>query len=46
MQKVAVIVPGIMGSVLELNGEVIWPGSVWDLIRSYKKMKELMRMMK
>ena len=42
MQKVAVVVPGIMGSQLELNGEVIWPGSIWNLIGSYKKMKELM----
>jgi len=42
MQKVAVIVPGIMGSKLELNGKVIWPGSIWDLVGSYKKMKELM----
>ena len=41
MHKVAVLVPGIMGSVLELNGEVIWPGSVWSLIGTYKKMKEL-----
>lgn len=42
MNKVAILVPGIMGSVLELNGEVIWPGSVWSLLGTYKKMTELM----
>ena len=42
MPHVAIVVPGIMGSQLELNGEVIWPGSVLNLIGSYKKMEELM----
>ena len=43
MPHVAIIVPGIMGSVLELNGEIIWPGPVRSLVLPYKKMKELMR---
>ncbi|HWT00859.1 MAG TPA: hypothetical protein VN256_11485 [Pyrinomonadaceae bacterium] len=42
MAHVAIIVPGIMGSQLELNNEVIWPGSVWSLIGSYKMMDELL----
>jgi len=42
MPHVAIVVPGIMGSQLELNGEVIWPGSLLNLIGSYKKMEELM----
>ncbi len=42
MAHVAIIVPGIMGSQLELNNEVIWPGSVWSLISSYKEMDKLM----
>src|SRR5262249_30490045 len=42
MPQVAILVPGIMGSQLELKGEVIWPGSVLSLIGSYKKMEELM----
>jgi pimeloyl-ACP methyl ester carboxylesterase len=31
-----------MGSVLTLNGEVIWPGSLGSLILAYKKMGELL----
>src|SRR5688572_20205188 len=42
MAHVAIIIPGIMGSVLELNGEVIWPGSLLSLIGSYKKMGKLL----
>ena len=42
MPHVAILVPGIMGSVLELDGEVIWPGPVRSLILPYKKMKELL----
>jgi pimeloyl-ACP methyl ester carboxylesterase len=31
-----------MGSVLSLDSEVIWPGSLGSLILAYKKMKELL----
>jgi len=42
MTQVAVLVPGIMGSVLELNGKLIWPGPMSSLVFSYKLMPELM----
>jgi pimeloyl-ACP methyl ester carboxylesterase len=42
MTKVAILVPGIMGSRLELNGELIWPGSLLSLIGPYKKMDKLL----
>jgi pimeloyl-ACP methyl ester carboxylesterase len=43
MTEVVILLPGIMGSVLKLGEEVIWPGSVASLLLPYKKMKELMR---
>lgn|SRR5215472_91371 len=43
MPHVAILVPGVMGSVLELDGEIIWPGPVTSLIFPYGKMKELLR---
>lgn len=43
MNHVAVVVPGIMGSVLKLGNEVIWPGSPGDLIGGHSKMRELLR---
>ena len=43
MQHVIILVPGIMGSVLELDGEVIWPGSTASLILPFKNMKKLLR---
>lgn len=42
MANVAIVIPGIMGSVLELHGEVIWPGSPLDLYLPYNKMAKLM----
>jgi pimeloyl-ACP methyl ester carboxylesterase len=42
MTRVAIVVPGIMGSELRLNGEVIWPGSFLSLFLPYGKMNELM----
>lgn len=47
MTRVAVLVPGIMGSVLKLKRadgtrEVVWPGPVSSLVLPYKKMDELM----
>jgi phospholipase A1 len=43
MTAVAILIPGIMGSVLKLDDEVIWPGPAASLIFPYTKMAELMR---
>lgn len=43
MTHIVILVPGIMGSILELDGEVIWPGPVNSLLLPYGKMRELMR---
>ena len=41
---VVVLLPGIMGSVLELGNEVVWPGSVGNLLWSeYKQMDKLLK---
>src|SRR5438128_1008040 len=42
MTRVAILVPGIMGSVLKLKNEVIWPGALDELLLPYRKMKQLM----
>lgn len=42
MKQVAVLVPGLMGSQLAYNGEVIWPGPVGQLWLPYGKMAELL----
>src|SRR5688500_15977086 len=47
MTKVVILVPGIMGSVLELKkadgtSEVIWPGPFASLVFAYSKMNELL----
>jgi pimeloyl-ACP methyl ester carboxylesterase len=43
MTPCVVLVPGILGSVMELNGEVIWPGSVLNVfITRYDKMDKLL----
>lgn len=42
MTHVAVLIPGIMGSVLKLGDEVIWPGSVLEILLPYKKMEQLL----
>jgi phospholipase A1 len=43
MTECVVLTPGILGSVLELNGEVIWPGSVLNaFITRYDKMDKLL----
>jgi phospholipase A1 len=43
MTSCVVVVPGIMGSVLKLNGQVIWPGSVLNaFITRYDEMNELL----
>jgi pimeloyl-ACP methyl ester carboxylesterase len=43
MTAVVILIPGIMGSVLKLGDEIIWPGPVASLIFPYGKMAELMR---
>jgi len=42
MPHVVMFLPGIMGSVLKLGEDVIWPGSVSSLVLPYKKMPELL----
>ena len=42
MAHVAILIPGIMGSVLELNGEVVWPGTPLELLLPYRKMDKLL----
>jgi pimeloyl-ACP methyl ester carboxylesterase len=39
---VVVLVPGIMGSVLQRNGQTIWPGPVHSLLLPYRLMEELL----
>ena len=43
MKHIVVFLPGIMGSELWLDDELIWPGPASSLIFKYKKMAELMR---
>lgn len=43
MKHVVVLIPGVMGSVLKLGQDEIWPGPVRSLVLPYRKMKELMR---
>lgn len=43
MKHVAVLVPGLMGSELQYQGEVIWPGPVSQLWLPYGKMAELLQ---
>jgi phospholipase A1 len=43
MIHVVIFLPGIMGSVLSLGEEIIWPGSAGSLLFPYKKMAQLMR---
>ena len=43
MPRIAIVVPGIMGSVLKLGDLVVWPGPVSSLMLPFNKMKELMR---
>jgi pimeloyl-ACP methyl ester carboxylesterase len=42
MAHVVVFIPGIMGSVLMLGKEVIWPGPITSLVLPYAKMIELL----
>jgi pimeloyl-ACP methyl ester carboxylesterase len=42
MKQVAILLPGIMGSELRLNNQLIWPGPPSSLILEYKLMTELL----
>ena len=42
MTDVVVLVPGIMGSVLKLEEELIWPGNLIELRLPYRKMDKLL----
>lgn len=41
--EAVVLLPGIMGSVLKDGTEVIWPGSVHELLLPYQKMAQLLK---
>jgi pimeloyl-ACP methyl ester carboxylesterase len=43
MTKVAVLIPGIMGSELRLGDQVVWPGRLTELVLPYRRMAELTR---
>ena len=43
MKKKIIFIPGIMGSVLELDGEIIWPGSPKERFFRYNRMEQLLR---
>jgi hypothetical protein len=38
MRDVCVLVPGIMGSVLVLNDEIVWPGTVTEFAMGYDRL--------
>lgn len=40
--QVIVIIPGVMGSVLSLGDEVIWPGGMDEYFLSYRKLEKLL----
>ncbi|MEP6622356.1 MAG: hypothetical protein ABJE47_23740, partial [bacterium] len=39
---VVVFVPGILGTQLTLDGEVVWPGTVLEYVRGYDRMDQLL----
>jgi pimeloyl-ACP methyl ester carboxylesterase len=41
-REVVVVLPGIMGSVLERKGQLVWPGELKDLIFGYRRLNDLM----
>jgi pimeloyl-ACP methyl ester carboxylesterase len=43
MKQLAVLVPGILGSELRLNGQMVWPGSVTDLVLPFYRIADLLR---
>ncbi|HLO18170.1 MAG TPA: hypothetical protein VK206_25285, partial [Anaerolineales bacterium] len=42
MAHIIILIPGLMGSVLKLNGQQIWPGPIESLIFPFQKMRELL----
>ena len=43
MTAIAILIPGIMGSVLKLGDEVIWPGPLSSLFLPFARMRDLLR---
>jgi pimeloyl-ACP methyl ester carboxylesterase len=43
VKQVVVLLPGIMGSVLKLGEQLVWPGPVTTLLLPYEMMQELTR---
>lgn len=41
-EKWVVVLPGIMGSTLRLDGEEIWPPSLWQVVAGYGQIADLM----
>ena len=41
MQEAVILIPGIMGSVLEDDAGVVWPGSLGDVVGGYGKFDRL-----
>ena len=42
MSRWVVLVPGIMGTSLFLDGEQIWPPSAWEVVTGYDDIEALM----
>jgi len=43
MTEAVILIPGIMGSVLKEGNDVVWPGSVLELLLPYKRMDQLVK---
>lgn len=43
MQEAVILIPGIMGSVLEDDAGVVWPGSLGDVLGGYGKFDRLVK---
>lgn len=41
-KKWVIVLPGIMGSTLRLDGDEIWPPSLWQVLAGYKQIADLM----
>lgn len=44
MTQAAIVIPGIMGSVLTRNGKVIWPGSAAEILLPYSHFDDLKKL--
>ena len=43
MTQAVILVPGVMGSVLQDGAEVIWPGKPLELLLPYRHMEQLLK---